>query len=329
MPARPPDARHRTGNETKPQRRTKATLALPTAAALALMFTATGAAVATAPATQSVSPSQNAAAVTTQQPPLFDPDLAAARQLKRVEQADAVVRHNQAVVRATAAARVARSAERTRLAVRAVEAKRVAQAQKVERVAQALRSERVARAVESKRVAQALKVERVARAVKAQHEAQHEAQVLKAQALEAQRETRSQESDRASQSNSWQLPITNPVRTSGFGFRWGRLHAGEDFAVSTGTDLASMSSGSVISAGESGGYGNLVKIRYWDGTVSFFAHMSSISVNPGESVQPGQIVGQSGNSGNSTGPHLHLEIHPNGGQAVDPGPWLVEHNISR
>jgi len=56
--------------------------------------------------------------------------------------------------------------------------------------------------------------------------------------------------------------------------------------------------------------------------------MSSISVNVGESVAAGQVVGQSGNTGHSTGPHLHLEIHPNGGQAVDPLPWLAAHGIA-
>ena len=127
--------------------------------------------------------------------------------------------------------------------------------------------------------------------------------------------------------HGWRLPIKNPVTTSGFGYRWGRLHAGEDFAVSIGTPLASMSTGTVAFAGAQSGYGNMVEIRYWDGTVSRYGHMSSVSVNVGETVEPGQIVGLSGNTGHSTGPHLHLEIHPNGGQAIDPLPWLARHNI--
>ncbi len=127
--------------------------------------------------------------------------------------------------------------------------------------------------------------------------------------------------------HSWRLPITNPVKTSGFGYRWGRLHAGEDFAVDVGTPLASMSSGTVAYAGEESGFGNLVEIRYWDGTISYYAHMSDISVKVGQSVDPGQIVGESGNTGHSTGPHLHLEIHPDGGEAVNPLPWLSSHRI--
>jgi murein DD-endopeptidase MepM/ murein hydrolase activator NlpD len=128
--------------------------------------------------------------------------------------------------------------------------------------------------------------------------------------------------------HSWRLPVTHPVTTSGFGYRWGRLHAGEDFAVDVGTPLASMSTGRVTYAGEESGFGNLVEIRYWDGTISYYGHMSIVSVNVGESVDPGQIVGQSGNTGHSTGPHLHLEIHPDGGEAVDPLPWLADHHIS-
>jgi murein DD-endopeptidase MepM/ murein hydrolase activator NlpD len=133
---------------------------------------------------------------------------------------------------------------------------------------------------------------------------------------------------RAAEAHAWQLPITNPVRSSPFGYRWGRLHAGEDFAVSEGTNLASMSTGTVIFAGQESGYGNLVKIRYWDGTISYYGHMSHLSVTAGESVEPGEVVGRSGNTGHSTGPHLHLEIHPDGGAAIDPLPWLAAHHIA-
>jgi murein DD-endopeptidase MepM/ murein hydrolase activator NlpD len=133
---------------------------------------------------------------------------------------------------------------------------------------------------------------------------------------------------RAALVHSWRLPITHPVRTSGFGYRWGRLHAGEDFAVPVGTPLGSMSTGTVVYAGAMSGYGNMVDVRYWDGTVSRFGHMSRVSVSVGQHVVPGQIVGLSGNTGHSTGPHLHLEIRPRGGAAVDPLPWLASHHIA-
>jgi murein DD-endopeptidase MepM/ murein hydrolase activator NlpD len=138
---------------------------------------------------------------------------------------------------------------------------------------------------------------------------------------------RSLAANSAEQAHGWQLPIKNFVRTSGFGWRWGRLHAGEDFAAPVGTNLVSMSTGTVTFAGQESGYGNLVKIRYWDGTVSYYGHMSRILVTEGEGVEPGEVVGRSGNTGHSTGPHLHLEIHPDGGAAVNPLPWLADHKI--
>ena len=133
---------------------------------------------------------------------------------------------------------------------------------------------------------------------------------------------------RAALAHGWQMPIKKVVKTSGFGFRWGRLHAGEDFAAPVGTDLVAMSTGTVIFAGQQSGYGNLIQIRYWDGTVAYYAHMSRISAREGQRVAPGQVVGQSGNTGHSTGPHLHLEIHPHGGRPVDPLPWLVARNVA-
>jgi murein DD-endopeptidase MepM/ murein hydrolase activator NlpD len=83
----------------------------------------------------------------------------------------------------------------------------------------------------------------------------------------------------------------------------------------------------VIFAGYQGGYGNKVEIEYWDGTVSVYGHMSQIDVVVGQHLAPGDLVGLSGNTGHSTGPHLHLEIHPDGGSAIDPAPWLHDHGL--
>jgi len=126
---------------------------------------------------------------------------------------------------------------------------------------------------------------------------------------------------------SWVLPIKGATFTSGYGWRWGRMHEGNDFGTPTGTPLAAMSTGTVIFAGFQGGYGNKVEIEYWDGTVSVYGHLSSISASVGDRVAPGDIIGLSGNTGHSTGPHLHLEIHPQGGNAVDPEPWLQRKGL--
>lgn len=127
---------------------------------------------------------------------------------------------------------------------------------------------------------------------------------------------------------AWVLPLTNPVFTSGFGPRWGRMHAGDDFGVPIGTPLRAMSNGEVVFAGQQSGYGTMIDIRYTDGTISRYGHMSSLQVTVGQKVSAGEQVGLSGNSGRSTGPHLHLEIHPGGGEPVAPRPWLAAKGLT-
>jgi murein DD-endopeptidase MepM/ murein hydrolase activator NlpD len=124
----------------------------------------------------------------------------------------------------------------------------------------------------------------------------------------------------------WVAPTHGRV-TSGFGRRWGTLHAGVDFAVPPGTRLHAMSSGRVVRAGWDVGGGLMVSVRQWDGTVIEFLHLSRLVVRAGQHVSAGQLVGYSGSTGHSTGPHLHLEVHPRGGAAVNPLPWLAAHHV--
>ena len=122
---------------------------------------------------------------------------------------------------------------------------------------------------------------------------------------------------------TWVNPISAGYHLSSpFGWRWGRLHAGQDMACPVGTAVHAISSGVVIFAGWQGGYGYKVEIRHWDGTVSYYGHNSKLKVTEGQSVATGQLIALSGNTGHSTGPHLHLEIHPNGGGPVPPAPWM-------
>jgi murein DD-endopeptidase MepM/ murein hydrolase activator NlpD len=109
------------------------------------------------------------------------------------------------------------------------------------------------------------------------------------------------------------------VLTSGFGRRWGRPHRGIDIAAPIGTPIMAAAAGEVIFAGwNSGGFGNLVKIRHADGSVTYYAHNHRIWVRTGDLVQQGQQVAEMGSTGRSTGPHLHFEIRPNGTTAVNP-----------
>ncbi|GAB4076875.1 M23 family metallopeptidase [Nostocoides australiense] len=167
--------------------------------------------------------------------------------------------------------------------------------------------------------------------VRAQRTAERQALVVKkakeAAKKKAEAKKKAAAAARIKAAHAWVSPIKNPHLTSGFGARWGRLHAGLDFGAVVGTPLRSLSTGTVTEAGWGGGYGQKVEITYWDGTVSYFAHMSVISVTKGQKVTPGMIVGKSGNTGHSTGPHLHLEIHPGGGDPVDPRGWLAKHGL--
>jgi murein DD-endopeptidase MepM/ murein hydrolase activator NlpD len=112
---------------------------------------------------------------------------------------------------------------------------------------------------------------------------------------------------------------TRGVLTSGFGWRWGRPHRGIDIAGPIGTPIVAAAPGEVISAGwNSGGYGNLVRIRHADGSVTLYAHNSRLRVRRGETVEQGQPIAEMGSTGFSTGPHLHFEVHPDGQGAVNP-----------
>jgi murein DD-endopeptidase MepM/ murein hydrolase activator NlpD len=115
-------------------------------------------------------------------------------------------------------------------------------------------------------------------------------------------------------------PANGPI-SSGFGMRWGRLHAGVDIPLSNGTPLRAADAGRVAIAGWTGGYGNYTCIQHNGSLSTCYGHQSSIGVSVGSSVSQGQVIGRSGNTGNSTGPHLHFEVRING-SPVDPMGYL-------
>ena len=109
--------------------------------------------------------------------------------------------------------------------------------------------------------------------------------------------------------------------TSGYGWRWGRMHEGIDLAVSSGTPVVSAAAGTVIVAGWMGGYGNLVVVDHGNGISTAYGHNTSVTVGAGQSVAQGQLIAYSGNTGHSTGPHVHFEVRVNG-SPVDPLGYL-------
>lgn len=115
--------------------------------------------------------------------------------------------------------------------------------------------------------------------------------------------------------------------TSGYGRRWGRLHAGIDLAAGSGALIRAAAAGTVSSAGSEGGYGQAIRIVHSDGTETLYAHNSSLLVGRGEKVKAGQQIAREGSSGNVTGPHLHFEVRING-VPVDPAAWLRKRGVS-
>ncbi|MGN7409984.1 M23 family metallopeptidase [Sporosarcina sp. SAFN-010] len=139
----------------------------------------------------------------------------------------------------------------------------------------------------------------------------------------------------ASAAQTFIKPINVNI-TSGFGYRVHpkdhvlKLHAGVDMPVVEGTSVKASAAGSVVKATYHSGWGNYIMIRHSIGGQTYdtiYAHLSSIGVAVGNTVSQGQIIGKSGNTGNSTGPHLHFELHKGGflsnnNNAVDPKPYL-------
>ncbi|WP_353472649.1 DUF5930 domain-containing protein [Salipiger sp. H15] len=122
------------------------------------------------------------------------------------------------------------------------------------------------------------------------------------------------------------VPLKDPFRfTSGFGRRWGRMHEGTDFAAPHGTPIYATADGVVIHAGWMSGYGRLVKIQHEFGIETRYGHMSKINVKVGQRVSRGQQVGAMGNTGRSTGTHLHYEIRV-GGSPVNPMIYIKAAN---
>lgn len=136
---------------------------------------------------------------------------------------------------------------------------------------------------------------------------------------------------------SWIDPVKTYRLSAKFaenGGRWAHKHSGQDYAVPTGTNVMAAHGGTVVKAGGWGAgdgpaYGNAVVVKHGNGTYSQYAHLSRIDVRVGQIVKTGQRIAMSGNTGNSSGPHLHFEIRttPNYGSAVDPAAFLRSKGV--
>ncbi|WP_327415606.1 M23 family metallopeptidase [Streptomyces sp. NBC_01233] len=142
----------------------------------------------------------------------------------------------------------------------------------------------------------------------------------------------------ASKTGLWDKPLEKYTLSATFGkggSMWSHKHSGQDFAVPVGTPVKSAAAGTVVKAGPNGGgdgpaYGNAIVIKHANNTYSQYAHLSRIQVKIGQKVAASQRIALSGNTGNSSGPHLHFEIRttPNYGSAVNPVAFLRNAGVS-
>lgn len=157
---------------------------------------------------------------------------------------------------------------------------------------------------------------------RAEAEAKRRAEARAKEAREA-KERAAREAERK-RLNSFRLPIAGSYVTTGYqtgGSLWSSgSHSGVDFRAPMGSSVVAVGSGTVVEAGWGGAYGNNVVLRMNDGTYTQYGHLSSVSVSVGQQVVPGQQLGLSGSTGNSTGPHLHFEARTTAEYGSDMNP---------
>ncbi|MBW5484185.1 M23 family metallopeptidase [Streptomyces bambusae] len=180
-----------------------------------------------------------------------------------------------------------------------------------------------------------------AAAAKAQAEAEAKQKAAEAKRLaEAKAKAEREAKERAAREeerrrlNTFVSPLADSYISTSYGAggaMWSSgSHTGIDFHAATGTSVRAVGAGVIVEAGYGGAYGNNVVIKHNDGTYTQYAHMSSLSVSVGQQVTPGQQIGLSGSTGNSSGPHLHFEARSgaNYGSDIDPVAYLRSHGVS-
>ncbi|MEU6509661.1 M23 family metallopeptidase [Streptomyces sp. NPDC046942] len=167
----------------------------------------------------------------------------------------------------------------------------------------------------------------------AEHKAAEQAAAARAQEIREAKARAAREAERE-RLNRFVAPITDSYVSTGYkasSSLWSSgSHTGIDFHAASGTPVHAVGSGTVVSTGWGGAYGNQIVIRMADGMYTQYGHLSSIGVTVGQEVTPGQQIGLSGATGNVTGPHLHFEARttPDYGSDVDPVAYLRKHDVN-
>ncbi|GGU21926.1 M23 family metallopeptidase [Streptomyces violascens] len=184
--------------------------------------------------------------------------------------------------------------------------------------------------------AQADAQKQAAAKAKAQAEAEAAAKAKAEQRAKEAREAKERAAREAERKrlNTFVAPISDSYVSTGYktgGSLWSSgSHTGIDFHAGIGTPVHAVGLGTVVEAGNGGAYGNNVVIKMHDGTYTQYGHLSEIQVSVGQSVEPGQQIALSGNTGNTTGPHLHFEARtgPDYGSDIDPIAYLRSHGVT-
>ncbi|MGL5827336.1 MAG: M23 family metallopeptidase [Nocardioides sp.] len=156
-----------------------------------------------------------------------------------------------------------------------------------------------------------------------------EAQADERAAALAKVDTQADQQEKKIELNQWVLPLAKYRLTAQYGDYglWSSSHTGLDFAAPSGTPIYAVANGTVTETGYDGAYGNKTVLTLDDGTDLWFCHQTSYAVSVGDIVRAGDVIGYVGSSGNTTGPHLHLEVRPGGGDPVDPYAALVANRV--
>ncbi|NUR68357.1 MAG: M23 family metallopeptidase [Streptomyces sp.] len=163
-------------------------------------------------------------------------------------------------------------------------------------------------------------------------DAQAKAQA-KADAAAKKRAAEKAAADNKARIAGWMTPTTHYTIGAGYaqvGAHWAHTHSGQDFVVPSGTSVRAAHTGTVVTAGWGGAYGNNIVIKHGSHLYTQYGHLSKIGVHVGQKVITGQEIGKSGSTGNSTGPHLHFEVRttPYYGSSVEPLHFLRTHGVN-
>lgn len=197
---------------------------------------------------------------------------------------------------------------------------------------QVITDESLADRVDAQAAAQEKEAVEEAARVKAAAEAKRKAEA-RAKEIRAAKERAAREAERKRLA-SFQLPVAGSYVSTGYktgGSLWSSgSHSGIDFHAAYGSTVVAVGSGTVVEAGWGGAYGNNIVIRMNDGTYTQYGHLSSIGVYVGQQVTPGEQIGVSGSSGNSTGPHLHFEARTGAeyGSDINPITYLRARGVN-